>query len=283
MVDRVARRGDEFDDIGQFVPAGDDLLAVGGDDRQHGVHDPGLFPRLGLYDWPNAPGYASRTTYQSEVSYMKTWLTTRLTWLDDQNFTGTVIYRPPNFSSYGGNVNAGTQVTITAYSGTPPSGYTYATGTLYYTTDGSDPRGSNGAPAGTAYSSAITLNTSQTVKARLYNAGNWSPISTGSFVVNAVPASAANLVVSEIMYHPTDATPAETAAGYGPNDFEYLELLNVSATNVDLSNCAFTDGILFDLFLILVDYAADFAFGLVFRRLERSDPLGLGLEVLQRC
>ena len=205
-----------------------------------------LFPRLGLYDWPNAPGYASRTTYQSEVSYMKTWHTTRLAWLDDQNFTGTVIYRPPNFSSYGGNVNAGTQVTMTAYTGTPPGGYTYATGTIYYTTDGSDPRGSTGSPAGAIYGGAITLNTSQTVKARLYNAGNWSPISSAAFVVNAVPASAANIVVSEIMYHPTDATVGETAAGYGPNDFEYLELLNVSATNVDLSNCAFTNGITFN-------------------------------------
>ena len=205
-----------------------------------------LFPRLGIYDWPNGPGYATRTTYQSEVGYMKTWLTTRLAWLDEQNFTGTVIYRPPNLSSYGGSVGAGTLLTMSAYTGTPPATFTYATGTIYYTTNGSDPRGAGGVIAGTAYSGAITLNASQTVKARLYNAGNWSPVSTAGFVVNAVPASAANLAVSEIMYHPADATLAETTAGYGSNDFEYLELLNVGVTDVDLSNVALTNGVLFN-------------------------------------
>ena len=207
-----------------------------------------LFPRLGLYDWPNEGGFATRTTYQSEVSYMKTWLTTRLAWLDDQNFTGTVIYRPLNFNQYGGNVNAGTPLTMSAYAGTPPGGYTYATGTIYYTTNGSDPRGSNGAPAGTAYSTPVAMNVSQTVKARLYNSGtgNWSPLTTSTFIVNAVPATAANMVVSELMYNPIDASTAEIAAGYSTNDFEYLELLNVSANNVDLSNVAFTEGVLFN-------------------------------------
>ena len=205
-----------------------------------------LFPRLGQYDWPNAPGYAARTTYQSEVSYMKTWLTTRLAWLDEQNFTGSVIYRPPTLSAYGGNVNAGAQVTIVPYAGTPPTTFTYATGTIYYTTNGSDPRGTNGTPAGSVYGGALTLNTSQVVKARLYNGGNWSPITSGTFVVNAAPASAANLVVSEIMYDPPAATAAEVTAGYSTNDFEYIELLNVGATAVDLTNVAFTDGVLFN-------------------------------------
>ena len=211
------------------------------------------WPVLGIYLWPNAPGYAQRIYFNSngvastgEVDFMKDWLTQRLTWIDNQYFTGTAIYRPPDLSSYGGNVNAGTQLTMSAYTGTPPGGYTYATGTIYYTTNGTDPRGSNGAPAGTAYSGALTLSTSQTVKARLYNAGNWSPASTAAFVVNAVPASAANLVVSELMYSPTVASAAEIAAGYSTNDFEYIELLNVSAGNVDLSNIAFTEGVLFN-------------------------------------
>ena len=40
------------------------------------------WPILGEYVWPNAPGYAERTTYQSEVDYLKTWLTNRIAWLD---------------------------------------------------------------------------------------------------------------------------------------------------------------------------------------------------------
>ena len=216
------------------------------------------WPILGTYLWPNAGGdpagaatitprpWQVNTTFQLEVDWMKNWLSQRLAWMDDQNFTGTVIYRPPNFSQYGGNVNAGTQLTITRYTGAAPSGFTYATGTLYYTTDGSDPRGTTGAPAGTAYSVPVVLSASQTVKARLYNAGAWSPVTTSTFIVDAVPASAANIVVSELMYNPLNATATEIAAGYSTNDFEYIELLNVSAGNVDLSNIAFTEGVLFN-------------------------------------
>ena len=201
---------------------------------------------LGGDYWPNPPGFATRTTYKSEIDYLKTWMTTRLTWMDNQFFSGTSIYRPPNMSSYGGSVAAGSLLTLSPYTGTAPSGFTYATGTIYYTTNGTDPRGAGGAPAGIAYTGALALNTSQTVKARLYNGGNWSPVSTAAFIVNAVPASAANLVVSELMYNPINATNAEMAAGYSTNDFEYIELLNVSTNNVDLSNVAFTGGVLFN-------------------------------------
>ena len=48
------------------------------------------------------------------------------------------------------------------------------------------------------------------------------------------------------MYSPVNATNAEIALGYSTNDFEYIELLNVSGSNVDLSNIAFTEGVLFN-------------------------------------
>ncbi len=216
------------------------------------------WPILGTYVWPNAPGYAQRIYFNSngvantgEIDFMKDWLSQRLTWIDDQNFVGSVVYRPPNFSQYGGSVGANYPLTITPYTGTPPSGYTYATGTLYYTLDGSDPRGSTGTPAvgASAYSGPVVVTSSKTVKARLYNSGSgaWSPVSTGSFIVNATPASASNVVVSEIHYIPVGPTAAELAAGYSSgNDFEFIELLNVSAQSVDLTNCKFTIGIVFD-------------------------------------
>ena len=40
------------------------------------------WPILGNYVWPNPQGYEQRTTYQSEVDYLKTWLTNRIVWLD---------------------------------------------------------------------------------------------------------------------------------------------------------------------------------------------------------
>jgi hypothetical protein len=37
---------------------------------------------LGRYDWPNANDWWNRTTYQSEVDYLKDWLKRRMDWMD---------------------------------------------------------------------------------------------------------------------------------------------------------------------------------------------------------
>lgn len=37
---------------------------------------------LGIYIWPNSVGYATRTTYQSEVDWMIDWLNKRYAWID---------------------------------------------------------------------------------------------------------------------------------------------------------------------------------------------------------
>ena len=418
------------------------------------------FPILGTYVWPNGVGFADRIYFNSngnsttgEIDWMKNWLSQRLTWIDDQNFgSGTVIFRPPNFSSYGGNVGAGTQLTITPFTGTPPAGYAYATGTIYYTTDGSDPRagaavpteytlipanpackwlvpasgnggttltagagadqwttytdppnianwtaatagvgydnnpdylphigaggntgsqmfninatcyvrvtfnipdqatldnisvlnlglkfedgyrayingtavsgtndthatmtnnpafavagvardpessnvlyqtiditalgipalrvgtnvlaihglngvdatssdflvspkltyfppGGGGGSGGIAYTGPVSLTQSSTIKARLLSGATWSPITTANFVVNAVPASASSLVVSEFLYNPAGASLTEQQAGYGDNDFEFVELMNVGASSIDLTGCNLAGGINFD-------------------------------------
>lgn len=129
--------------------------------------------RLGFYDWPNAPGYGGRVKYKSstdatdyanvtttpytvgappamsESTHMKAYLTNRMAWMDDAYFAGTTntILRPPVFSQNGGNVSAPYNLTITGYTGTPPAAsfygkagtLNYATGPIYYTTDGTDP------------------------------------------------------------------------------------------------------------------------------------------------
>lgn len=221
------------------------------------------WPVLTTYLWPNPANYAGRwkfwngptltptayTAADGEVDAMKSFLIQRLAWIDDQNTVGGTIYRPPVLSLTGGSVEAGTELTISAYTGTAPLGYSYASGgTLYYTTDDSDPRSSTGAAVGTAYSAPLVLNNSATVKARLLANGNWSPLATASFIVDAVPASPANLVVSEFCYKPTPPAPGtpEYLAGYiSGNNFEYVELLNVSSGNVDLTNCRIAGGITF--------------------------------------
>ena len=221
------------------------------------------WPILGTYVWPNPTNYGTRTKFwngptltptyytaaDGEVDAMKSFLQQRLAWIDDQNYVGSTIYRPPVFSLTGGSVAAGTTLTITRHSGSAPAGYSYASGgTLYYTTNDTDPRSTTGAAVGTAYSSPVVLNTSATVKARLFFNNSWSPLATASFIVNAAPASPANLVISELCYKPTPPAPGtpEYLAGFiSGNNFEYVELLNVSGGNVDLTNCQFTTGITF--------------------------------------
>ncbi len=58
------------------------------------------------------------------------------------------------------------------------------------------------------------------------------------------PAAADNLVVSEIHYHPALPSPSEISQGFtSPDDFEYLELTNISPNIVDLTNVRFDSGI----------------------------------------
>ena len=60
-----------------------------------------------------------------------------------------------------------------------------------------------------------------------------------------VPASATNLAVSEVMYHPGPPTDPELQAGFqDQDDFEFIELVNLSETQtVDLTGLAFVNGI----------------------------------------
>lgn len=62
------------------------------------------------------------------------------------------------------------------------------------------------------------------------------------------PASALNLAVSELMYHPSDPTAAEVNAGFADADlFEFIELANIGTLDVDLTGVSFTAGINYDL------------------------------------
>jgi hypothetical protein len=86
------------------------------------------------------------------------------------------------------------------------------------------------------------------VRTRIKDGTTWSPVTEATFVVDAVPASAASLVVSELHYHPSDPTPAELALGFNmENDFEFIELMNISTTQaIDLSEITITDAVTFN-------------------------------------
>ncbi|MGI8604938.1 MAG: lamin tail domain-containing protein [Verrucomicrobiales bacterium] len=64
----------------------------------------------------------------------------------------------------------------------------------------------------------------------------------------SVPADETTLVISEIMYHPAAASDDEIAAGFADqDDFEFIELTNISTTNtLDLTGVRFASGIIFN-------------------------------------
>ncbi len=112
-------------------------------------------------------------------------------------------------------------------------------------------------PSAFPYSSRLTLNESQTINARILAPGGWGALQTESFLVGGQMASADNLVVSELNYRPAPPTPEEQSAGFDARtDFEYLEIMNISSTDIDLEGIAFTKGVNFDFNLGDVHFLA---------------------------
>ena len=56
----------------------------------------------------------------------------------------------------------------------------------------------------------------------------------------------AGLVISELMYHPGPVSAEEAEAGFGAQDFEFIELHNGSEAVMDLSPLRFTKGVDFE-------------------------------------
>lgn len=136
----------------------------------------------------------------------------------------------PTFNQHGGSIASGFSLSMSG------------SGTIYYTTDGSDPRDIGGSAAGTTYGSTLTLEKSTQVKARVLSGGTWSALTTATFLLN----EASPLRVTEIMYHPADAETAEET-GYAASDFEFIEILNTADEAVGLAGIEFTSGIRFEL------------------------------------
>ncbi|GAB5518201.1 MAG: hypothetical protein RhofKO_04520 [Rhodothermales bacterium] len=121
-----------------------------------------------------------------------------------------------------------------------------ANATIYYTTDGSDPRAVDGAVHGTAqtYSAALTLNETTVLKARAQQNGEWSALVEQTIEVSG--SAAPRLIISEIHYHPSPVTTDEEDAGFADaDDFEFIELHNPGDAPYDLTGVGFTEGIAF--------------------------------------
>ncbi|MEO6036139.1 MAG: lamin tail domain-containing protein, partial [Verrucomicrobiota bacterium] len=130
----------------------------------------------------------------------------------------------PVFNQNGGSVTQGFSLTITNGN---------ATGVIYYTVDGTDPRQfgtASVAPTARAYTSPIPINAVTQVRARILSNGTWSALVEAVFYP---PQDLSKLVLTEIMYNP----PA--FGSIVGNDLEFLELKNVGTNTLDLSGLTF--------------------------------------------
>ncbi|MGH8048752.1 MAG: lamin tail domain-containing protein, partial [Chthoniobacterales bacterium] len=129
------------------------------------------------------------------------------------------------------------------------NGNTGGAGTIYYTTDGTDPRVAwTDAVGATAqvYSTPVLLGTPRMIKTRLLNNGVWSALDSAFFLVDSEAASASNLTISKIHYHTANPSTAELNAGFNDDGmFEFVELMNIGTKSIDLSGITFSIGISF--------------------------------------
>ncbi len=196
---------------------------------------------FGLSHWQNEVNRLRNSIFPPRNAQIVSQLRATTRYIDGNPSRGTTsapLYPSvvaPNFNSNGGEVaaNFGLQISAPA-------------GEIYYTLDGSDPRliGGGVSPAASAYTGTITLEQTTTVKARARTDAGWSALMEASFRPGSVGPTKSRLTITEINYHPADATAEELASGVGDNeDFEFIEILNTADAPVDLEGIRFTDGI----------------------------------------
>ena len=176
---------------------------------------------LGSRVWPN---WFIASTWVEEVDWMKDWIDSRVTWMDDQ-FTA-----PVTFNRGSGNVSPGFDLTMTSDEST-----------IYYTLDGSDPRVSGGgiSASAMAYTSALDITENTHVIARVRRSSSrWSG-PTEAVLYTDPP----QIGISEIHYHPHNP-PAGSLND--PSEYEFVELVNIGSSSINLDVLRLADAVNFE-------------------------------------
>jgi hypothetical protein len=170
------------------------------------------WPILGTYVWPN---WFIGATYASEIDWMKQWLSDRLLWMDGQ------FPAPPVFNHAPGQVPTGFALTVTP-----------ASGTAYYTLDGSDPRLPGGAvaPSALTYAGPLSIDQARQVRARSWDGSTWSALNEGTFA--PVPPAYVNEVLAVNV-----SLRADEHGDFDP----WVELYNPFPSTADLAGTFLTD------------------------------------------
>ncbi len=196
---------------------------------------------------PNGGAYAQAglTGWEAEVSHLAGWLMARVDWIDSR------LVAAPSLGTNPGNVSTGSQITLV--SNQPGAD-------IFYTLDGTDPRADGGGISSSAilYTGPLTVSATTQVISRTMDTPTesvgqtpdtspWSQAVEGLYSIE-VPADSSNLRVSELHYHPADPGAAELldAPGTDKDDYEFIELMNVSADAISLNGVTLAVAVNFD-------------------------------------
>lgn len=162
--------------------------------------------------------------WQNEINNVLSFLNARNNiFLDQLRSAGLFpTVAAPSFSQFGGQVPAGTELTLSAMEGG-----------IYYTTDGSDPRAIGGGRSPTSHiytGTPISIDQGMTIRTRVRSGSEWSALAEATFTTVA-PADGTNLRIVELHYNPDDQPGVADA-----QTLEFIELLNPSAQPVSLDN-----------------------------------------------
>jgi len=113
--------------------------------------------------------------------------------------------------------------------------------TIYYTTDGTDPRLPGGAVNGNAlvYNGSINISVVTEIQARVLKNGIWSAMCPKTFYP---PQNYNDLVINEIHYNPLDSFTVQNDTIDG-DEFEFIEIKNDGNQQIDLTNVYFDNAI----------------------------------------
>jgi len=190
--------------------------------------------------WPDTSySHSFPGTYGGEIVFQKKWLSDRL------NFMDTNFLAQPVLSRTGGLVSVGQTLTLT------PA--TKAGSKLLFTLNGQDPRLPGGAISPSALSNSGPVTLQITNNARVF-ARSWNPAHqnlTGARnppisspwsgkIVDGFYVTTPPLRITELMFNPPPPPPGNTNDA---DNFEFIELKNISAAPLNLQGFRLSGGI----------------------------------------
>ncbi len=186
-------------------------------------------PRSGTFSYGTGFSYTFPGTYQGEVVFLKQW------YIDRLHFIDTNLLAKPVFSSEGGSITSGLTLSISGPTGA----------TIYYCTDGSDPRLPGGALSSKAqvYQSPIPILNSAVITARSRNLSHHNPTGANNPPISS-PWSGSTTATFGLVSSTAQIVYTSPGSVYSQN---FDSLPNPGSSSVDTGNPVTINGVTYFL------------------------------------